>query len=49
MPDDHLHGPAYLEFDHGVEQFARELAGLIPPGANIAVDELTGAMQRAAR
>jgi Xaa-Pro dipeptidase len=48
VPDDHLHGPAYLEFDHGVEQFARELAGLIPPGANIAVDELTGAMQRAA-
>ena len=32
----------------GVEQFARELAGLIPPGANIAVDELTGAMRRAA-
>ena len=38
----------YLEFDQGVEQFARELAGLIPPGANIAVDELTGAMRRPA-
>src|SRR6201993_2704767 len=31
VPDDHLHGPAYLEFDRGVEHFARELAGLIPP------------------
>ncbi len=48
VPDDHLHGPAYLEFDHGVEHFAHELAELIPPGANVAVDELTGAMQRAA-
>ena len=48
IPDDHLHGPAYLEFDRGVEHFARELAGLIPPGAALAVDELTGAMRRAA-
>jgi Xaa-Pro dipeptidase len=48
VPDDHLHGPAYLEFDHGVEDFARTLAELVPPGASIAVDELTGAMRRAA-
>ena len=48
VPDDHVHGPVYLEFDHGVEQFAAELAGLIPPGATVAVDELTGAMRRAA-
>jgi Xaa-Pro dipeptidase len=48
VPDDHLHGPVYLEFDSGVAQFARELAQLIPPGASIAVDELTGAMRRAA-
>lgn len=48
VPDDHLHGPAYLEFDHGVEDFARRLAGIVPPGARIAVDELTGAMRRAA-
>jgi len=48
VPQDHLHGPVYVEFDQGVEYFARELAGLIPPGANIAVDELTGAMRRAA-
>jgi Xaa-Pro aminopeptidase len=48
LPDDHLHGPTYLEFDQGVEHFAAELAELIPAGANIAVDELTGAMRRAA-
>ncbi len=48
VPRDHLHGPVYLEFDHGVEHFARVLAELIPPGATIAVDELTGAMRRSA-
>jgi Xaa-Pro dipeptidase len=46
VPDDHLHGPVYLEFDSGVEQFARQLVELIPAGAAIAVDELTGAMRR---
>jgi Xaa-Pro aminopeptidase len=46
VPDDHLHGPVYLEFDSGVEQFARQLAELVPPRAAIAVDELTGAMRR---
>jgi Xaa-Pro aminopeptidase len=49
LPDDHLHGPVYLEFDEGVENFARALAGLIPAGAVIAVDECTGAMSRAAK
>jgi Xaa-Pro dipeptidase len=48
VPDDHLHGPVYLEFDQGVRQFARVLAELIPPGATVAVDELTGAMRRSA-
>ncbi|HWS94263.1 MAG TPA: M24 family metallopeptidase, partial [Mycobacterium sp.] len=48
VPDDHLHGPVYLEFDQGVQDFARALADLIPPGASVAVDELTGAMRRAA-
>ena len=48
VPADHLHGPVYLEFDHGVEEFARTLSGLIPRGATIAVDELTGAMRRSA-
>jgi Xaa-Pro dipeptidase len=46
VPDDHLHGPVYLEFDSGVEHFARQLAELVPPRAAIAVDELTGAMRR---
>src|SRR6201996_3644007 len=48
VPEDHLHGPAYLEFDQGVEHFARTLSELIPAGARIAVDELTGAMRRGA-
>jgi Xaa-Pro aminopeptidase len=48
VPDDHLHGPVYLEFDQGVNAFARALAELIPRRANLAVDELTGAMRRSA-
>ena len=48
VPADHVHGPLYLEFDEGVEHFAKVLAGLVPPAATIAVDELTGAMRRAA-
>ena len=47
VADDHLHGPVYLEFDEGVAEFAKVLAGLVPPGATIATDELTGAMRRA--
>ncbi|NTY63771.1 M24 family metallopeptidase [Mycolicibacterium sphagni] len=47
LPDDHLHGPVYLEFDEGVAEFAKILAGLVPPGATVATDELTGAMRRA--
>ena len=47
LPADHLHGPLYLEFDEGVEHFATVLAELIPAGATVAVDELTGAMRRA--
>ncbi|OBJ49243.1 Xaa-Pro peptidase family protein [Mycobacterium sp. 1423905.2] len=46
-PEDHVHEPVYLEFDSGVAQFARVLAGLLPPGATVAVDEMTGAMRRA--
>src|SRR6185437_1547073 len=48
VPQDHLHGALYLELDEGVEQFGRVIADLIPPGASVAVDELTGAMRRAA-
>ncbi|MCV7078966.1 M24 family metallopeptidase [Mycobacterium szulgai] len=47
LPADHLHGPVYLEFDEGVDDFGRRLAELIPAGGAIAVDELTGAMSRA--
>ncbi|HEY7053570.1 MAG TPA: Xaa-Pro peptidase family protein [Mycobacterium sp.] len=48
VPADHIHPPVYLEFDEGVEYFARNLAELIPTAATVAVDELTGAMRRAA-
>jgi Xaa-Pro dipeptidase len=48
IPPDHLHPPLFLEFDEGVEHFARVVAELIPADATIAVDELTGAMRRAA-
>ena len=47
LPDDHLHGPVYLEFDEGVAEFAKILARLVPAGATVATDELTGAMRRA--
>lgn len=47
LPADHLHGPVYLEFEEGVEQFAKTLAALVPAGATIGVDELTGAMRGA--
>ncbi|MGE2715398.1 M24 family metallopeptidase [Mycolicibacterium litorale] len=47
LPDDHLHGPVYLEFDEGVAEFGKILARLIPAGATTATDELTGAMRRA--
>jgi Xaa-Pro dipeptidase len=49
LPADHLHGPVYLEFDEGVQHFARVVSDLIPAGAVIAVDECTGAMSRAAK
>ena len=48
IPADHLHGPLYLEFDEGVEHLAGILAGLLRPGAKVAVDEMTGAMRKAA-
>ena len=31
LPADHLHGPVYLDFDEGVEHFARD-AGRAGPG-----------------
>jgi Xaa-Pro dipeptidase len=47
LPEDHLHGPAHLEFDEGVELFAERLAGLIPAQASVAIDEWTHALRRA--
>jgi len=47
LPADHLHGPAHLEFDEGVELFAERLADLVPPAATVAVDEWTHALRRA--
>jgi Xaa-Pro aminopeptidase len=46
LPADHLHGPVYLDFDEGVETFAKQLANLAPATATIAVDDLTAAMVR---
>jgi Xaa-Pro dipeptidase len=46
LPAGHLHDPVYLEYDEGAELFAAQLAELVPSGAVIAVDELTGAMRR---
>ena len=46
LPAGHLHDPVYLEYDEGAEVFAAQLAELVPSGAVIAVDELTGAMRR---
>jgi Xaa-Pro aminopeptidase len=42
----HLHDPVYLDFDEGVEQFAKALANLAPASAVIAVDDFTAAMLR---
>ncbi|MEV6481799.1 Xaa-Pro peptidase family protein [Streptomyces sp. NPDC051576] len=47
LPTDHLHPPVYLEYDEGVRNFATVLADLVPGGARVATDELTGAMRRA--
>ena len=46
LDDDHLHGPMYLDFDEGVEAFAKVLAGLVPGTATVAVDDLTDAIHR---
>ena len=47
LPADHLHGPAHLEFDEGVELFAAALAELVPAQGSVAVDEWTHALRRA--
>lgn len=46
LPEDHLHGPAYLDFDEGVQHFAARLAELVPSGAAVGIDEWTHALRR---
>jgi Xaa-Pro aminopeptidase len=46
LPSDHVHGPAYLDFDEGVELFAAQVAELAPSRAVIAFDEWTHALRR---
>lgn len=46
LPPDHLHGPAYLDLDEGVEAFVPLLRDLIPADAVVAMDEWTHAMRR---
>lgn len=46
LPADHVHGPVYLDFDEGVQQFAAQVADLLPPGAVVAIDEWTHALRR---
>jgi Xaa-Pro aminopeptidase len=46
LPADHVHGPVYLDFDEGVQQFASTLAGLTAAGPKLAIDEWTHAMRR---
>jgi Xaa-Pro dipeptidase len=48
VPADHRHPPLYLEFDEGVEHLVTMMAELVPHGATVAVDEMTGAMRDAA-
>jgi Xaa-Pro aminopeptidase len=46
LPDDHVHGPALLDFDEGVEDFLPRLADLVPGDAVVAIDEWTHALRR---
>ena len=47
LDDDHLHGALYLDYDEGVEVFAKELAGLVPARATVATDDITPAIHGA--
>lgn len=46
LPADHVHDPVFLDFDEGVTRFAADLAGMVPAGARLAVDEWTNALRR---
>ena len=47
LPDSHIHGPVYVEFDEGANHFGRILCELVPDEGRLAVDELPGSMRRA--
>jgi Xaa-Pro aminopeptidase len=49
LPDDHVHGPALLDFDEGVERFLPQLAALVTAGSTVAFDEWTHALRRTER
>jgi Xaa-Pro aminopeptidase len=46
LPSDHVHGPVFLDFDEGVQQFVAQLSRLVADHAVIAVDEWTNALRR---
>jgi Xaa-Pro dipeptidase len=46
IPEDHLHGPVYLDFDEGARSFGRMLSELAPRTSRWAVDEFPGSLQR---
>ncbi len=46
LPESHLHGPMYLEFDESAEAFGRVLSELVPEDGRIAIDELPGSLRR---
>jgi Xaa-Pro aminopeptidase len=49
LPDDHVHGPALLDFDEGVDRFLPQLAELVTGESTIAFDEWTHALRRTER
>lgn len=49
LPPDHVHGPAHLDFDEGVELFLPQLAELVSADAVVGFDEWTHSLRRAAR
>ena len=46
VPEDHLHGPVYPEFDEGARSLGRMLAELAPSTSRWAVDEFPGSFRR---
>lgn len=46
LPEDHVHGPVYADFDEGAQAFGRALSELVPDDGRVAVDELPGALRR---